>query len=303
MPTERPEVVRALNRLLELEQFRCTRRFSEVDGLRVHHLEAGTGRALVLLHGASGGGGNWFRLLKPLATLGRVVALDLPGFGLSEGYEPRSPLGRQTAGFVARWLAVLGIGHFDLVATSFGGLVALRLVQQLPAGRVGRLALINSVGLGRDVPWQLRCASLPPFAAFALRPSRLGMRWQFHQLMTSDRSHLSAAQIEALLEYLWQVALAGDTRRIARAFSLFSDFRGQREILTDDELRALALPLLIAWGGRDRFLPVEHGQRAAALVPEGALRIIPAAGHSPNWEAPAVVLECLTSFLRTPLAR
>jgi pimeloyl-ACP methyl ester carboxylesterase len=302
LPSDRPELIRALAQLLELEQVTCNRRFSTVDGLRVHHLEAGVGRPLVLLHGASGGNGNWYRMLKPLAAQRRVLALDLPGFGLSEGYEPRYPLGRQAAAFVTRWLDVLGVRHFDIVATSFGGLVALRLAQQAP-GRVGRLALINSVGLGREVPWPLRAASFPPFSSFALRPSRLGLSWQFRNLMTSDRSHLSSAQITALLEYLWQVALAGDPRRIARAFSLFGDVRGQREILSDDELRGLRLPVLMAWGGRDRILPLEHGQRAAALVPEGALRIIPRAGHSPNWEAPEVVLECFSGFLRTPLAR
>jgi pimeloyl-ACP methyl ester carboxylesterase len=81
------------------------------------------------------------------------------------------------------------------------------------------------------------------------------------------------------------------------AFNQFSSFGGQREILTDDELRAVRHRLLLMWGERDRFLPVEHGKRAAALVPCALLRIIPQAGHSPNWEAPEAVLECLSPFL------
>jgi pimeloyl-ACP methyl ester carboxylesterase len=235
-----------------------------------------------------------------LATERRVIALDLPGFGLSEGYEPAFPLGQQAAAFVLRWLNALGLRHIDIIATSFGGLVALRLAHQAP-GRVGRIALMNSAGLGRDVPWPLRATSLPGLATLALHPSRSGLRWQFRQLMTSDRTQLPASHVDALLEYLWQAARAGDSPRIARAFSLFSDLRGQREILSDDELRSVTAPLLLTWGGRDRFLPIHHGHRAATLVPDATLRIIPPAGHSPNWEAPAAVLDCLSGFLRTTL--
>jgi pimeloyl-ACP methyl ester carboxylesterase len=294
-------VVRALERLLALESVRAHSVFTEIDGLRLHHLELGAGPDLVVLHGASGGAGNWFRLLNGLSRERRVIALDLPGFGSSEGIAPEYPLGPQVARLVLRWLGAIGVDRFDVAATSFGGLIALRLAQHAPE-RVRRLGLVNSVGLGREVPWQLRVGSLPGFSGFTLKPSRRGIRWQFTNLMTSDRSGLPERHMEALLDYIWEVARAGNPDQLARAFGLFSNLRGQRELLSDEELRSLTTPTWLLWGARDRFLPVAHARRVADLVPSAQLCIIPRAGHSPNWEAPEAVLECLSSFLRPTLA-
>jgi pimeloyl-ACP methyl ester carboxylesterase len=173
----------------------------------------------------------------------------------------------------------------------------LRLAQRKPE-RVQRVALVDPVGLGREVPLSLRIASLAPLAWFALRPSRFGTRWQFFQLMMSPGANISESHVDGLLEYLWQSAMATDQVRLKRGFRLFSNLRGQREVLTDEELRAFPVPLLLIWGERDLFLPLAHGQRAAGLVPRATLRIIPGAAHSPNWEAPEAVFECLAPFLR-----
>ena len=291
-----------MQRLLGLGGVDADSRIHTLDGRRLHHLEAGSGPPLILLHGASGGAANWYRMIGPLARSYRVLALDFPGFGLSEPIDPRPPLGTQMAALVLRWLDRVGISQADFAGTSFGGLAALRLAQTAPK-RVRRVAVIDSVGLGRALPLTLRLASRPPFSAVALRPSRFGTRWQFHELMVAQGARVPADHVSALLEYLWQSAAACNARDLARAFSLFSDLGGQREVLTDDELRAFPARLMIIWGERDRFLPVAQAQHAAALVPRALCRIIPGAGHSPNWEAPDAVLECLSAFLRGDLAR
>jgi pimeloyl-ACP methyl ester carboxylesterase len=124
------------------------------------------------------------------------------------------------------------------------------------------------------------------------------VRWQFDTLMTAHAGDMAQSDRSALLEYIWQSAAASDHNRLGRAFRMFSSMTGQREVLTDDELRAFSPRLLILWGEHDRFLPVAHAQRAAALVPRAECRIIPRAGHSPNWEAPQVVAESLSAFFR-----
>jgi pimeloyl-ACP methyl ester carboxylesterase len=169
---------------------------------------------------------------------------------------------------------------------------------QLAPQRVHAVAVIDSVGFGRTLPLALRLACLPGVSTFALRPSRRGVRWQFDTLMTADSASMAGDERSALLEYLWQSAVAADHNRLGRAFRLFSGMAGQREVLSDNELRAFLPRLLILWGERDRFLPVAHARRAVALVPRAECRIIPRAGHSPNWEAPQVVAESLSAFLR-----
>ncbi len=292
--------VEAMEALLALEQVAAKRAFwspvgGETEG-RIHYLDLGRGRPLVLVQGGGGGGANWFRVLGPLSARFRVLAPDLPGFGLSSWEEPERPLGRMGADRLAAWLDGVGVDTFDIVGTSLGGLLAFRLAQRWPE-RVGRLVLLSSVGFGRAVPWAVRLATMPGVGAWVLRPRRAGTRWVFERYLTTNRVHMSAVRQTALVEYLYRSELMGDAGRMARALRAFCGVRGQREIVSAGEMKSLGTPTLVVWGGRDRFLPLRHGERAASGIPSARLAVIPDAGHSPNWESPGPFLDVLLPFL------
>lgn len=295
----REQLVDAMHRLLELGGARMAGRFVPLDGGTLHYLETGQGSPVVLLQGAGGGAANWYRIFPALGASFRVLAPDLPGFGLSDAVPISLPLGSHAARIVRRWLEALGIDRFDLVGTSFGGLVALRLAQDWP-GAVKRLVLLDSVGLGRALPFIVRGAALRPVGRLALAPSLGGTRWQFRVLLTSDRSRIGPEHERALIEYLYWSAAASAPGTMAEALGYFADLRGQRERLSDAELAGIRSPTLVLWGARDRFLPPAHGERAAALIPRSAFHAIPRAGHSPNWEAPDALNRILVPFLAHP---
>lgn len=290
----RGAVAVAMRRLLSVVGADAEAREIDVGGTRVHFLDAGAGPAVVLVHGASGGGANWYGVLGRLAAGYRVLAPDLPGFGLSAPIETRAPLGCQVADLLAGWLDAVGVERCHLGGTSFGGLVALRMAQRVP-DRVRRLALIDAAGLGREVPFVARLVGVPPFGRLLLRSTRWGTRWQLRNVLTAGRP--LAADIEAALaDYLWRSAAVADVPGLARAYRRFCGLRGQREVLADDELRAVNQPTLVVWGDEDRFFPPTHAERAAALIPDARLLRVPGAGHSPNWEAPGVVADALATF-------
>jgi pimeloyl-ACP methyl ester carboxylesterase len=54
------------------------------------------------------------------------------------------------------------------------------------------------------------------------------------------------------------------------------------------------------WGGSDRFLPCAHASRIGRLLPDARVRVLAGIGHSPNWEAPAAVLDAVLPFLTAP---
>jgi pimeloyl-ACP methyl ester carboxylesterase len=272
-------------------------------GGRIHHIESGSGPTLVLLHGAGGGGANWYRVMAALGEDHRVIAPDLPGFGESDPIAAAAPLGRGAADHLHAWLEAVAPPPWILVGTSFGALVALRLAQRWPAAVAG-LVVIDGAGLGPAIPWPVRAAADARLGRFLLSPSRLGTRLLFDTLLVTDRSAIPPAERAALLEYLWQGDLAA-APVLRQTLGLFTGWRGQREILTDEELRALDVPTQFVWGERDRFFPADHGRRGARLVPDADLVIVPRSGHSPNWEAPQVLLHTVTPFLaalRSPRA-
>jgi pimeloyl-ACP methyl ester carboxylesterase len=283
---------RAMRRLLAREDVEYRGGFSSLAHGRLHYLDAGTGLPLLLLHGASGGGANWYRLIAPLARQRRVLAPDLPGFGFSDASAAAHPLGRHVARIMAEWLHSLGIQRVDVAGTSFGGLVALRLPEYFD---VRRLVIIDSVGLSRRLPLLLRLGTLPILARLAASPSRRGTRALLRYVFTASR--LPAEHEAALLDYLYYSARRGDPAAMARALVLFAGWRGQRDVVEPDRLRALGPRLLLVWGERDAFLPINDAQRACALAGCRAVHIIPGAGHSPNWERPELVRKAITEHL------
>lgn len=287
----------AMADLLSAADVAAESRWADVEGGRLHYLEMGRGPTVVLLHGAGGGAANWFGVLGRLAQRFHVLAPDLPGYGLSTPVEPRIGLGGQIAAIVDAWLRRLGVQRFHLAGTSFGGLVALRLAQRWPDG-VLRLALIDSAGLGPELPALVRLAALPFLGPFLLRPSRRGTLWLLRRVQTAGRP-LDPVVEPALLEYLYRSAQAGDPALLSRAFRLFIGPRGQREVLGDDELAALRAPTLVVWGRRDAFFPPRHAERAVARIDNASLHWVQDAGHSPNWEAPGDVAGALVDFFWT----
>lgn len=285
------DVALAMNRLLELGGVDASSSRATVDGVGLHYLEAGAGEPLILLHGAGGGAANWYRLMAPLAKRFRVIAVDLPGFGLSDAIEPQAPLGRQVAGLVAKLLRQIDVAPAHIAGTSFGGLTAARLAQLT---NPQSLVLIDSAGLWPDASFKVKVACNPLFQRLALKQSRGGARWALHHVMIHKR--LPPEHEDALIDYIYTTAARTDIRVMGRAYAAFGGWRGQAEVLGTDEFAALAPRTLIIWGKEDRFLPASKLRCNAALAAGVQLRIIPGVGHSPNWEAPDEVLSMMTSF-------
>ena len=258
----------------------------------LHHLEAGTGDPIVLLHGGTGGGANWFRILPLLAPHFRLLAPDLPGFGLSEHVAPAAPMGVVAAEILVRWLDANALPRAHVVGTSFGGLAALRLAQRHPE-RVATLFLLDAAGLGAAVHAGVRIAVLPALTRALVHPSRAGTRALVNLLLTSDRSQLSRDQLDALVEYVYLTAVRAGTDYAVETLRLFASAAGQREVVTPAELRSITMPVAVMWGERDRLLPVAHAMHAAEHMPNATLRLVPRAGHSPNWEAPSIVASAI----------
>jgi len=125
-----------------------------------------------------------------------------------------------------------------------------------------------------------------------VRPNERGNRRLLHTSLTS--SSLDPADEAALVSYLTAVARAHTHAPLLRRFA---GWRGQREVLTAAELRALNVPVLLLWGEQDRFFPVAQARRAVRHLADGRLHVFPGTGHSPNWECPSAVLVQVRRFL------
>ncbi len=264
-----------------------------VEGAEVHWAEAGDGPPLVLIHGLCDSHRTWSLVTPALARRRRVIALDLPGHGLSSRPDASYAL-EWHARVVGGWLEALGLEQVDVVGHSFGGGVAQWMLLEHRA-RVRRLALVSSGGLGRDVGFALRLASFPfvvehfgqPFMALG---TRLALR--------AIGAGFDAGEIQALARYN---ATPGTARAFSRSVRDVIDFRGQRRHFSD---RAAEVkeppPVALFWGENDPLIPIRHAVRGAARLQGVSVTRFASCGHFPHRQYPEAFVRELESFLDAP---
>jgi len=133
------------------ELFPFDSRFLQVAGARLHHIDEGSGPVVVLLHGNPAWCFVYRHVVRALRSRYRCIAIDLPGFGLSEpppgyGYTPA-----EHAGVVGAALEALGLRHACLVAHDWGGPIGLRAM--LDTRRIERVVLGNTWAWSVNGDW------------------------------------------------------------------------------------------------------------------------------------------------------
>jgi pimeloyl-ACP methyl ester carboxylesterase len=126
---------------------------TEIRGLQIHALSAGSGeRTVLLLHGGGLDSAqlSWELLIQQLSPDFRVLAPDWPGFGSSS--KPQKPFQLQDCARLLKQLVdAWEIEHVSLVGISLGGGIAIDFALSNP-DQVDRLVLVDSYGLQRKVP-------------------------------------------------------------------------------------------------------------------------------------------------------
>ena len=262
----------------------------DVAGRRVHVHDIGSGPAVVLLHGSGPGttaAAAWGPLAAALSDRHRVIAPDFAGFGASDALpedaaDRRAPWTAQIVGL----LELLGIERCALVGNSAGGAIALSVAHARPE-LVTRIVAIGTLGL--DMP-------LPPGldALWGYEPSRENAR-ALLELLNHDASRITDDAVDARL----RATLEPGPRAVFPTLFPPPRERWVRDLaLREDELSAIAVPVLLVHGAQDRVVPL----RDSTLPLLGRLRdvrahIFGACGHASPVERPAELHRLLTTFL------
>src|SRR5215211_1224324 len=130
-----------------------------LHGNRVSYRCGGEGPLLVLIHGITSSSASWEAVLPELAEHFTILAPDLLGHGQSDKPAGDYSLGSHAC-LVRDLMLTLGHERATVVGHSLGGGVAMQVAYQFPE-LVGRLVLVASGGLGREVSPFLRAVTLP----------------------------------------------------------------------------------------------------------------------------------------------
>ncbi|PSJ37766.1 alpha/beta fold hydrolase [Allosphingosinicella deserti] len=276
--------------------------FIEVDGVRLHYVEQGSGPLIVLLHGNGMMVQDWQAsgVFDALARTNRVLAFDRPGFGWSE--RPRSVIWTPAAQarLIAAALSQRGDRDATIVGHSFGTLVALELGLNHP-GTARSLVLISGYyhpSVRADVAFAAPPAipvlgdairyTVSPLLGAAMRR---GMETQMFAPGAVTQGWKTDFPFEMTLRPSQIRAAAADAALMIPAAASFAS-----------RLGSLDLPVSLIAGDGDKIVSTaDQSVRLARELGPAELLIVEGAGHMVHHTAPAeVVAAILAASTRTP---
>jgi pimeloyl-ACP methyl ester carboxylesterase len=246
---------------------------------RVHVLDKkqrGPLPPLVLLHGLSSAGVHYYRVLKHLSQMSRVLLPDLPGHGFSE--VPRRFDETSMIAGLFEALDKLIDRPSVICGTSLGGYMALRYALARPEKVLGLvLASPGGASMGAEELRVLR-------ERFRLSSHMDAL--DFTDALFARRSRIRHIYAVGLRRY-FQLP---ETLAVLEGLSL-------SQLFTAGQLKALAMPVLLLWGGAERILPVSHLNFFIENLPTHAVIERPANwGHSPFLDDPRGFAKRLVAF-------
>lgn len=254
----------------------------------------------LLIHGWSS---SWFAmspLLPALARRYRCLAVDLPGYGESPRFPQRTTI-PMYADLLAGLLRETTEKPAVLIGHSMGGMISLHLTLRHP-DLVERLVLLCPTISGH----------LSRYINMFISPITMLERF----FLIGKVVALLEPQVMGLTDMLMRPAsfaertgiterdyhrIRADVRRPGQGKVRAECFRAMREGDLRGKFGEINKPALIIWGMEDNTVPLRDASVIADEWPNADLRILPKAGHWPQFETPDLTQRYINAFLGTPM--
>jgi len=259
--------------------FESTSRYAQVrDDMRLHYHEAGTGndQTIVLLHGGGPGASSWSNFSRNIAVLAQrfhVLAVDQPGYGLSDKHTEHEQYNRYSATALKGLFDQLGLGRTALVGNSLGGGTAVRFALDYPE-LAGRLVLIGPGGLSVNLFAPDPTEGVKLMGRFSVEPTRENLE-KFLRVMVFNQKLITPELVEERFESASTPASLAATKAMGKSFS-GADF--ELGMMWREAYR-LRQRVLLIWGREDRVNPLDGALVALKTIPRVQLHVFGQCGH------------------------
>lgn len=258
--------------------------FETIDGLKIAYQKVGNGsETLLLIHGFMGNSTNFEYLFDPLGKDLTLIAIDLPGFGLSEKKIEQKLSRRYMAQVVAQLADRMNVDRYHVLGHSMGSEVALWLALN-ESSKVKSLILLDSslcLSQRNSVPNNI-------FTKVGLR--LVFMNYNFQQKVFRDmlvnKENFDEKYFLKNYYLVYQTPLD----------IVFNLAENQDTSELREKLEKLSIPVLVIWGENDEVTPLSGADCLLKNI-QGELVVIPSAGHLPMIDQPQAVSEVIKDFI------
>ena len=287
------------------QQIQTEEHWLDLAAGRMRYLKAGSGPALILIHGLMGYSFSWRFTLPALAHHSTVYAIDNLGAGLSTASDDMDCTVRATAERILQFADALGITDFDLLGTSHGGAVAIMVAAictersakkcaERHDARLQRLVLVAPVN-----PWSRHGKRFAPFlgSPFGSMLFRNTIaRWRsldflWLRRMFGDGSRIPSDSLEG-----YRIPVVKN-RSLAHGSRVVRNWTADLAELETSLPKIRDFPTLLIWGTKDRAVHFQSAEPLRRNFRDARLVAFEGVGHLPYEEAPEEFNRALVDFL------
>ncbi len=266
--------------------------FVDVGGTRAHIRDEGRPDAmpLLLIHGSLGSLHTWDGWVDELRDRYRLIAVDLPGHGLTGAWARGDYSIEAYADFIEVLADTLRLGRFAIAGHSMGGAVAWTFAATRPE-RVSHLILVDAAAYPREGEATLRTrlarAPLIGDIGIYLKPE-----WMVRRALTEIYADPAMVTPDRVRRFGELQRFPGNRR------ATLQRIRNQ-EPLDPTPLKRLDVPTLVIWGAQDHWVPIADAFRLQNDIKGARLAIFEKPGHDPMEEDPKGTAAAVADFLPT----
>ena len=271
-------------------------RFMDIHGHSIHYIDEGSGPVLLLLHGNPTWSFLYRDIVRDLKGSFRCIAMDYPGFGLSQAAEGYDFLPASHARVVDAFVESLGIDRFSLMVQDWGGPIGLWV-----AGH--RTSQVERLIIGNTWAWPIDGDQ--HFERFSkLMGGTIGrfMICHFNAFvnlmipMNVKRRHLSSETMAAYRSPFPTEDSRMPTWIFPREIVNSGDFLTEVESGLE---RLASKPALIVWGDKDIAFRAHERERFELAFPTHRTLILEGAGHYIQEAAPEEIADAIRDWWQT----
>lgn len=248
----------------------------------ISYTRKGSGTPVVLIHGIGHRREAFGEVFERLAATYDVIALDLPGHGLSP--EPATYTMEETVAELEEFFAELGLDRPHVVGNSLGGLIALEL------GKRGTVASVTALSPASfwNKPEQVWAAgTLSTLKLMTYSPTPVLKLFASKPLLR----RISLQSLYVHPERLTPEEALGDSLNLRRSKAFWAIIKQAPGVKWSGET---VVPTTVAWAEKDRVLLPRQAKRAAAALPKSRHVTLPDAGHVSMIDVPELITTIVT---------
>ena len=266
-------------------------KYVTVDGLKTRYIEAGQGAPAILIHGAALGTSAdtcWGGIMERIGSKGsRLIALDLPGYGLTDNPADNSNGYRRQ--FILRFMDALGLNKAAIVGHSLGGVFAMQTAFDHP-DRVDRIMVLGTGPL------------LPPLEGSTAPAGGGGERVTTEPTLEESRAALEATTFDhavltpQLVQRRHELSLG---KNFQAALARQGAGGGEPPVSPPfwQRLDKVPVPARFIYGKQDRGDAGPRAEIARQKYPNLDLHVFDGAKHNVMWDKAGEVAALMDEFL------